>query len=81
MDQPCRDFLFPRARYQGLMTPENLLFDANLQEFSQRITYLCHLHANGKLSPDEVFKEIELLWEQLETSKIELNIGTVEPEA
>lgn len=80
MNQPSHAFLYPYARYQGSLTPENLMFDADLQEFSQRVTYLCNLQTNGKLSPDEVIEEIDLLWNQLEQSKAKLTIDTVEPE-
>ncbi len=27
------NFLYPRSRYQGSVKPENLVFNANLQEF------------------------------------------------
>lgn len=69
------NFLYPHARYRGQVKPENLLFNANLQEFSQRVTYICGLETNGKLSPEESLQEIELLWKQLQQSKYELGIG------
>ncbi len=37
------NFLYPRRRYQGSVKPENLVFNANLQEFSQRVSYICGL--------------------------------------
>ena len=39
------DFLYPRSRYRGHWKPENLVFDANLQEFAQRVSYICNLQS------------------------------------
>ena len=36
-------FLYPRYPYKGEFTPENLLFNANLQEFAQKASYFCAL--------------------------------------
>ncbi|OUL25657.1 hypothetical protein BV378_14815 [Nostoc sp. RF31YmG] len=69
-------FLYPRSRYYGEVKPENLLFNANLQEFAQRISYIVNLQTGGKLSPEEAYERIEVLWKQLELSKKELGIGT-----
>jgi len=70
-----KDFLYPRGRYHGHFKPENLAFDANLQEFAQRISYICALQTNGKLSPEEAYRQIKALWKQLKTSKKQLGIG------
>lgn len=70
-----KDFLYPRSRYHGQFTPENLAFDANLQEFAQRISYICALQSNGKLSPEEAYQQIKNLWRQLKISKKQLRIG------
>ena len=34
------DFLNPQSRYWGEFSPQNLAFNANLQEFAQRIGYI-----------------------------------------
>lgn len=68
------NFLYPRARYRGDVKPENLVFNANLQEFSQRVNYICGLEINGKLSPEESYEEIQALWNQLKQSKQQLGI-------
>jgi hypothetical protein len=65
-------FLYPRSKYWGKFTPENLVFDANLQEFAQRISYLCNLENNGKISPEDAYEEIKRLWKHLQQSKKEL---------
>ncbi|QIR37078.1 hypothetical protein HCG51_10245 [Tolypothrix sp. PCC 7910] len=67
-------FLYPRSRYRGQVKPQNLVFNANLQEFSQKVGYISSLETNGKLSPEEAYQKIEKMWEQLKKSKIELGI-------
>jgi hypothetical protein len=74
MDQRA-DFLYPYSRYHGLMKPENLVFNANLQEFSQRVGFICALQTNGKLSPEESYEQIETLWHQLKQSRKELGLS------
>jgi hypothetical protein len=68
-------FLYPRSRYYGQIKPENLVFNANLQEFAQRVNYICNLETNGKLSPEESYKQIKALWKQLKRSKKQLGLG------
>ncbi|OWY68412.1 hypothetical protein B7486_26615 [cyanobacterium TDX16] len=68
-------FLYPSDRYHGQFQPEYLLFNANLQEFTQRASYIYNLQNTGKISPQEAFKRIEFLWKQLEQSKQQLGIG------
>ncbi|MEH1850956.1 MAG: hypothetical protein V7L11_04525 [Nostoc sp.] len=69
-------FLYPRDRYHGKFQPNNLIFNANLQEFSQRVSYITSLETGGKLSPQEAFSQIEGLWKRLEDSKNKLGIGS-----
>ncbi len=69
------DFLYPRSRYYGEFKPENLVFNANLQEFAQRVNYLCSLETGGKISPETAYEEIKELWKQLKRSKKQLSIG------
>ncbi|MDJ1185284.1 DUF7219 family protein [Roseofilum casamattae] len=72
-DKPS-DLLYPYSRYYGDFTPENLVFDANLQEFAQRVTYICSLETNGKITPAKAYEQIRSLWTQLAESKTELGI-------
>ena len=69
------NFLHPRSRYRGKFTPENLAFNANLQEFAQRVSYICGLETGGKISPEQAYHEIKDLWKKLKKSKQELRIG------
>ncbi len=72
--------LHPRSKYRGDFTPENLVFNANLQEFSQRIEYICALETGGKISPEAAYQEIKKLYKQLKQSKRELGISDPPPE-
>lgn len=69
------DFLYPRGSYRGNVKPENMVFNANLQEFAQRVSYICNLETGGKLDPDEAYKQIKALWKELKRSKKQLGIG------
>ena len=69
------DFLYPRSRYYGQVKPENLVFNANLQEFAQRISYICGLETSGKIQPEEAYEQVKSLWKELKNSNRELKIG------
>lgn len=74
-DNEKEDFLYPRSKYYGKVNPENMVFNANLQEFVQRVSYICSLETNGKIDPHQAYKEIKNLWKQLKESKKQLGIG------
>jgi hypothetical protein len=74
-DDDKENFLYPRSTYYGKVKPENLVFNANLQEFSQKIGYICSLETGGKITPSEAYKKIKELWKTLKHSKRELGIG------
>lgn len=63
------DFLSPRSHYWGKATLPNLTFNANLQEFAQRVSLVCNLETGGKITPEEAYKQIKTLWHQLKASK------------
>ncbi|HEY9708266.1 MAG TPA: hypothetical protein V6D48_08685 [Oculatellaceae cyanobacterium] len=69
------EFLYPRSRYYGEFKPEHLIFNSNLQEFAQRVSVICNLQSNGKLTPEEAYAQIKTLWKQLKCSKKQLGIG------
>jgi hypothetical protein len=73
------NFLYPRNRYYGDVKVENLIFNANLQEFSHKVGYITALETSGKLSSDEAYKQIKTLWKQLKRSKKELLINKEPP--
>lgn len=69
------NFIYSRSSYYGQVKPKNLIFNANLQEFSQRVNFICNLETNGKLSPEDAYTEINVLWKQLKRTKKQLGIG------
>lgn len=69
------DFLYPHSHYYGEVKPENLVFNANLQDFAQQVSYICNLETGGKISSEEAYAQIKELWHQLKRSKKQLGIG------
>jgi hypothetical protein len=65
-------FLYPIGRYRGEFTPEHLAFNANLQEFAQRVSLICGLETAGKVPTVQAYQQIKDLWAQLKQSKQEL---------
>ncbi len=50
-------------------SPEEIIFDANLQEFASRIGIICGLESGGKIPPQEAYTRIKKLWKDLRDSK------------
>lgn len=63
------NFFYPVGRYRGEFSPEHLAFNANLQEFAQRVSLICGLETGGKIPPDEAYDSIKKLWADLKESK------------
>lgn len=63
------EFLYPKSSYHGQFSPQDMLFDNNLQDFSQRISIICALENNGKITPKEAYSRIKSLWKELKKSK------------
>ncbi len=76
MSATITKFLFPRSRYYGTFSPENLVFNANLQEFSYRISIICALETGGKISSQDAYSQVAELWQQLKQSKQNLKPQT-----
>ncbi len=68
------NFLYPRHPYRGEFKPENLVFNSNLQEFAQKVSYICNLETAGKIAPAEAYHQIKNLWSTLKNSKKQLGI-------
>jgi hypothetical protein len=68
-EQDKEKFLYPRAKYRGKFAAEHLVFNANLQEFAQRVAILCSLETAGKISPETTYQEIKRMWKALKASK------------
>lgn len=69
-------FFYPLSRYYGPFSPEYLAFNANLQEFSQRVSYITALETGGKLSSEQAYEQVKYLWKQLKQSKKAMKIGS-----
>ncbi|OCQ97167.1 hypothetical protein BCD64_16565 [Nostoc sp. MBR 210] len=69
------DFIYPKGRYYGQVKPENLVFNSNLQEFANKVSYVCSLETGGKIPPEDAYEQIKALWKQLKQSKKQLKIG------
>ena len=68
-------FLYPKESYRGEFSPNNpnnLVFNANLQEFAHKVGYICALETNGKISSAEAYERIKEVWHKLKSSKKEL---------
>ncbi len=62
-------FLNPLASYRGEPTLTEYMFNANLQEFANKVDLLCALQTGGKISADDAYDEIRKLWKELKLSK------------
>lgn len=71
-DHAKDDFFYPQGHYHGEFTPQAVAFNANLQEFAQRVAIVCNLETGGKISPSEAYERIKSLWHLLRQSKHEL---------
>ncbi|MCA1992048.1 MAG: hypothetical protein LDL41_08370 [Coleofasciculus sp. S288] len=72
-------FLYPQSRYYGQVTPENLAFNANLQEFAQKVSYITALQTGGKLSSEQAYEQVKSLWKQLKYSKQAMEVSSSLP--
>jgi hypothetical protein len=76
---PSKDeFLSPRSRYYGDFTPENLIFNANLQEFANQIDFICSLETGGKISGIEAYGKIKQLFKSLKMSNANLGMDKLD---
>ena len=63
------DFLYPRRFYRGDLQPKNVVFNANLQEFSQTVEYIANLQTGGKISAELAYQQIRAAYKRLKHSK------------
>lgn len=79
MQQRREEFIQPLGRYRGPFSPQQLAFNANIQEFAYRVSLLCGLETSGKLSAEDTYQQIKQLWATLKRSKQELLDAAAEP--
>lgn len=68
------ELLYARSRYHGNASPSHLAFNANLQEFAQRASYITNLETGGKISSEEAYQSLEDLWNEFEFTCYQLEI-------
>ena len=68
-DNAKEQFLNPTSKFYGKFTPQNLTFNANLQEFANQVSFVCGLETNGKISAEEAYNRIKEMWQDLKASK------------
>ena len=54
---------------------EEMIFDANLKEFANRVGIICGLESGGKISQAEAYRQVRDLWKQLKKSRKNLQIS------
>lgn len=64
---------------QDNRSPEEMLFNENLQEFATRIGILCALEHNNRLPPEEAYRRIKKLYKVLKRTHKSLGIGEDPP--
>ncbi len=69
------NFIYPHYSFHGDVSPESVVFDANLQEFAHKVSYVCNLQNGGKISQEAAYQEIKHLWKELRQSRKEMGIG------
>ena len=62
-------------RYWGVATPENVRFHGNLQEFAHKVDLIVGLQTGGKLSAEESYVQLAMLWEELQQNRKQLGMG------
>ncbi|MEB3225287.1 MAG: hypothetical protein VKJ86_05725 [Synechococcus sp.] len=74
-------FLFPLESYRGDFKVEKVIFNANLQEFAQRVNFICNLETNGKISSNQAYREIKNLWKILKSTRKSLDLPDEDPKS
>lgn len=67
------NFLYPQPAFRASSQPQRIMYDANLQEFAQRVSYIAGLESGGKLSAEESYQAISSLWEVLASQRRQLS--------
>ncbi|MES2743807.1 MAG: hypothetical protein V4655_00210 [Bdellovibrionota bacterium] len=49
--------------------PKDHAMEVNLQSFANGIGIICALEAGGKITPQEAYKQVKVLWKQLKKTK------------
>lgn len=71
-------FFYPKSPYRGHFTPQTFIFNANLQEFAQKVEYIAGLHSNGKMTTEDACQKLQLIWQELQKSQSLLDLNSKE---
>ncbi len=64
------------TRYYGEFSPQNLAFNANLQEFAHRVKQIAVAQGQGRITDSEALRQIEQLWQELGRSRTGLGLSS-----
>jgi hypothetical protein len=53
------------CNYINCFTPDNLIFDSDLQEFTRKLDILCSLEETGKIKAAQAYEQIKKLCEKI----------------
>jgi hypothetical protein len=73
--QPLDSFIYPPSCYSGEPISENIVFNHQLQVFSQEIAYIGGLEASGQISSKAAYKQVKELWKQVRRFKKKLKLS------
>jgi hypothetical protein len=63
------NFIYARSPYRGPIEQRYLAFDAWLQRFAQRVSYICCLETSGKLPAEEAYRQLNCLSKELKRNR------------
>jgi hypothetical protein len=63
------NFIYAPSPYRGRIEPRYVAFDAWLQQFAQRVSYICCLETSGKLPAEEAYRQLNCLSKQLKRNR------------
>lgn len=58
-----QQFLHSLSPYYGRPGTDAARVNQHLQDFAQRVGYICNLHTGGRLSSQAAFEQLERLWD------------------
>ena len=77
-DSSKEQFIYPKDSYRGEFKLNQVAFNANLQEFAQKVNIICNLETNGKITSHAAYQRIKDLWKELKRSRKSLGIEETE---
>jgi hypothetical protein len=69
------NLLYAFAPYHGEFTPAKLVFNANLQEFAQKVNFIVALETGGKISTQAAYEQIAAVQAILDRSRQQLDLN------